>query len=330
MPNDLRKPKEPRPKYWITAPFHWIEWCLEWISYSLGKLALFKVLEYCARLTILLAVILYIYEAPARRRISENNAVLAVRAAGDDIYRGSVKEFPPLYFKADSWANVAFRGLRSSILIGSALHNLERIDRTGEKYLRKIGLWSTAGIFKAFGYYRVNNYVAARNSVNDALKSKIQKLHPSDEALMNALAHLITIDQVQHLISFRGIKENEEMSKDGFKANIKTPSVNAIAGLDEARKFIAPRDREQIYLIQAQLAAYRNLKIGYRKFAPEGRDSVPAELRNDAQNRFQDLSDVLLVALGSGRDRSNILLYWHKLTDLNAPENRCMKKEICE
>jgi hypothetical protein len=119
------------------------------------------------------------------------------------------------------------------------------------------------------------------------------------------------------------------MSKNDFDANIKTPLLNATTILDDARKLIAPDEPVQIYLIQAQLAAYRNLKIGYRKFAPRGRDSVPGELKNDAQNRLQDLSDVLLAVIGSGKERSNLLLYWYKLTGLDAPENNCRKTEIC-
>ena len=56
---------------------------------------------------------------------------------------------------------------------------------------------------------------------------------------------------------------------------------------------------------------------------------MPGELKNQAQDRLQDLSDVLLATIGSGKERSNLLLYWHKLTGLSAPENRCKNKDIC-
>ena len=211
----------------------------------------------------------------------------------------------------------------------SVLVSLDRLDPQEVQRLRQDKLWGNVLALKALAQWRLRLYPHAKKTANAALELPGDELHPRDRTLMTALPALIRIDQVHHFISLREIQENEEISKSDFDANIRTPLLNATSILDEARRLVAPDEPVQIYLIQAQLAAYRNLKIGYRKFAPEGRDSVPSELKNEAQDRLQDLSDVLLATIGSGKERSNLLLYWHKLIGLNAPENRCKKREIC-
>jgi len=211
----------------------------------------------------------------------------------------------------------------------SVLVSLDRLDPQEVNRLKQDKLWGNVLALKALAQWRLRLYPQAKKTADAALLLPGDELHPRDRTLMTALPALVRIDQVHHFISLREIKDNEEMSKNDFDPNIRTPLLNATTILDKARRLVAPDEPVQIYLIQAQLAAYRNLKIGYRKFRPEGRDSVPSALKNDAQDRLQDLSDVLLATTGPGKERSNLLLYWHKLMGLNAPDNKCQKKEIC-
>ena len=211
----------------------------------------------------------------------------------------------------------------------SVLVSLDRLDPQEISRLKGDKLWGNVLALKALTQWRLRLYPQAKKTVTAALQLPVDELHPRDRTLMTALPALIRIDQVHHFISLRERNENEEISKNDFDANIRTPLLNATSILDEARRLVAPDEPIQIYLIQAQLAAYRNLKIGYRKFSPEGRDSVPGAVKNEAQDRLQDLSDVLLATIGSGDERSNLLLYWHKLIGLNAPDNKCQKREIC-
>ena len=209
------------------------------------------------------------------------------------------------------------------------LVSLDRLDPQEISRLKGDKLWGNVLALKALTQWRLRLYPQAKKTATAALQLPFDELHPRDRTLMTALPALIRIDQVHHFISLREGNENEEISKDNFDTNIRTPLLNATTILDEARRLVAPDEPIQIYLIQAQLAAYRNLKIGYRKFSPEGRDSVPGAVKNEAQDRLQDLSDVLLATIGSGNERSNLLLYWHKLIGLDAPDNRCQKREIC-
>jgi hypothetical protein len=211
----------------------------------------------------------------------------------------------------------------------SVLVSLDRLDPLEINRLKGDKLWGNVLALKALTQWRLRLYPHAKKTVTAALELPGDALHPRDRTLMTALPALIRIDQVHHFIALREKNEKEEISKNDFDVNIRTPLLNAATLLDEARGIVAPDEPIQIYLIQAQLAAYRNLKIGYRKFSPEGRNSVPGALKNEAQERLQDLSDVLLATIGSGDERSNLLLYWHKLIGLNAPNNKCQKREIC-
>jgi hypothetical protein len=211
----------------------------------------------------------------------------------------------------------------------SVLVSLDRLDPHEISGLKGDKLWGNVLALKALTQWRLRLYPQAKKTATAALQLSVDELHPRDRTLMTALPALIRIDQVHHFISLRERNENEEISKHDFDANIRTPLLNATTILDEARRVVTLDEPIQVYLIQAQLAAYRNLKIGYRKFSPQGRDSVPGALKNEAQDRLQDLSDVLLATVGSGNERSDLLLYWHKLTGLTAPENRCQKREIC-
>jgi len=209
------------------------------------------------------------------------------------------------------------------------LVSLDRLDPQEISRLKGDKLWGNVLALKALTQWRLRLYPQAKKTATEALQLPVDELHPRDRTLMTALPALIRIDQVHHFISLRERNENEEISKNDFDANIRTPLLNATTILDEARRLVAPDEPIQVYLIQTQLAVYRNLKIGYRKFLPEGMDSVPGAVKNEAQDRLQDLSDVLLATIGSGEQRSNLLLYWYKLIGLNAPDNRCQKREIC-
>ena len=83
MSDAEKRPVKPDLKWEtdLSAPWYWLEWKMEWIVYGLNKLAIFKILEYVAKLTLLLALILYFYEAPQRKRQAELNAWQIVNSA---------------------------------------------------------------------------------------------------------------------------------------------------------------------------------------------------------------------------------------------------------
>ena len=79
--NDTIKPNKPSPSHWYTAPFLWTEWYLSFISYSLNKLAIIKLLEIAGKATVLVAIILWFYEAPQRKMKGIRDAWIVINSA---------------------------------------------------------------------------------------------------------------------------------------------------------------------------------------------------------------------------------------------------------
>jgi Pentapeptide repeats (8 copies) len=82
---EASKPQPKPPARWETQnkarryplwvrPFVWAEWCMEWAAYCLSEFALFTVLEYLGKLSIVVAVIFYFLEAPTRRKQAQYDA----------------------------------------------------------------------------------------------------------------------------------------------------------------------------------------------------------------------------------------------------------------
>jgi len=75
MSEEEERPVKPelelKGKMYFLAPVIWLEWIMEWIVYVLSKLAFFKILEYAAKLTILISLIIYFLQGPARERQAE-------------------------------------------------------------------------------------------------------------------------------------------------------------------------------------------------------------------------------------------------------------------
>jgi len=79
MSDAEKRPVEPDLKWEtdLSAPFIWLEWKMECIVYVLSKLAFFKILEYAAKLTILISLIIYFLQGEARERQAEQRKVQA-------------------------------------------------------------------------------------------------------------------------------------------------------------------------------------------------------------------------------------------------------------
>jgi len=82
MADKLGRPIRPKPRSYVSAPFLWIDWALQWIAYLAGNLAVFRVLEYAGKLTVLVALIAWIAEYPQRQQAAVRTAWSIVNAKG--------------------------------------------------------------------------------------------------------------------------------------------------------------------------------------------------------------------------------------------------------
>jgi hypothetical protein len=79
-PAPWAKFRESIRRRWL-APFYWLEWIWEWIAFALSNWAFLEVLEYAGRLSLLIGVIFYFYEAPDRKKQKHYQAWQVINTA---------------------------------------------------------------------------------------------------------------------------------------------------------------------------------------------------------------------------------------------------------
>jgi Pentapeptide repeats (8 copies) len=82
MADQVSRPIVPTPTSYASAPLLWIDWACQWLAYLAGNLAVFRVLEYAGKLTVLIALIAWIADYPERQRTAIRGAWSVVNAKG--------------------------------------------------------------------------------------------------------------------------------------------------------------------------------------------------------------------------------------------------------
>ncbi len=119
MSDTEKRPVKPDLKWSsdLSAPFIWLEWIMEWIVYGFSKLVFFKILEYAAKLTILLALILYVLEVPERKRQAELNAWQIVNSAIEQ--KAASGRVEALEYLNNAGVDLNFLSVPNAYLIGT-------------------------------------------------------------------------------------------------------------------------------------------------------------------------------------------------------------------
>ena len=194
----------------------------------------------------------------------------------------------------------------------SALLSINKIYPSEKKQLKSDKILGNILFLKAIVQWRIGDYEKALNTANEAYKEAGDQLFPRDTAVLAALPGLIKTD-----LAFKRIKkmkkETKERKLEIFKDEI-SPRLNAeghgaVHDIMLARKKVNKEHEVNLYLIQAQLGAYRNYQLAYQlahdKHSPDNRDKSKIA----AQYNLQDLKD-LLVAL---KKTEEVFDYWKSL-----------------
>src|SRR5260370_26137730 len=80
--DELSRPVRPSSTSPLSAPFQWIDWTCQWIAYLASNLAVFRVLEYAGKLTVLVALITWLADYPERQKTAIRTAWSVVDAKG--------------------------------------------------------------------------------------------------------------------------------------------------------------------------------------------------------------------------------------------------------
>jgi len=194
----------------------------------------------------------------------------------------------------------------------SALLSISKIDANDEKSLRADGLWGTALTLKALCEWRLGKFDQALDIANkEAGNSTAGQIFPRDRALLAALPGLIMTDQAYDKILNK--KPLQEV------VDLLTGPSGAIIKIQSARDFVDKDHPVQVYLIQAQLAAYRNYRVAQRQLA--GIETIPVDNpnRKKAADQLMELKQLLKDNNPAPAGQS-LILYWAALIGMSPPK----------
>ena len=189
----------------------------------------------------------------------------------------------------------------------SALLLLNRIISESSDKLRNDQLLGDALTLKALCEWRLGQFSNAVATAQSAQSAAADQLFPRDRALLRALPGLIKTDQAyQKIMERKPLPEIEQLLVSGN---------GAVADVQAAREGVDRDHPVQVFLLQAQLAAYRNFTVA--EFRLNNNATVPLDhpARVKASTQLREL-DRLCKASGAG---PNLVNYWQKLCALDFP-----------
>jgi tetratricopeptide (TPR) repeat protein len=235
-------------------------------------------------------------------------SVNRLREAQDSFNQAAAAENAARFDANPSDTAASLASVRSGY--ASALLSLGKLEPKDQQSLQQDGLWSTALTLKALCQWRLGQYDQALTAANEALNTSTNQVYPRDAALLGALPGLIKTDQ-----GYSKILTNAPFAD--IQALL-TGDNGAVANLQSARALVDKDHPVQIYLIQAQLAAYRNFQVAQDRL----NNHVPLDpghpARTNAVAQLKEL-DRLLKVHKPGASGQELVTYWQKLCGLPPP-----------
>jgi hypothetical protein len=193
----------------------------------------------------------------------------------------------------------------------SALLSLSKLAPNDEKRLRQDGLWGTTLTLKALSQWRLGQFQSALASAAEAQKTAAEQLYPRDRAVLAALPGLIKTDQAYSKIQTSGTPFADVEA-------LLIGDNGAVDNIQRGRDLVDKDHPVQIYLLQAQLAAYLNYLVGQDRL--NNHATVPPEhpARVKANAQLKEL-DRLLKMQQPGSPNQGLVNYWAQRCALDVP-----------
>ena len=198
----------------------------------------------------------------------------------------------------------------------SALLSINDIGDDDIKSLKDDHLWGTVLTLKALCQWRIGLYSKALETANDAKENYTEQIFPRDLAMLMALPGLIKTDQAYAKIKAfnKDKKDSLEIVEDlqEIKDLLTDERNGAVKDIQNARNFLEKKHPVQIYLIQAQLAAYRNYMVALYEINNQLVDEQdPA--RKKANNQLKAFEELIEKLHKEDSELKKLHKYWKNL-----------------
>lgn len=170
----------------------------------------------------------------------------------------------------------------------SALLSLGRLEQQDVDRLKSDKLWGNVLALKALAQWKLGLLDQARQTAAEAQQAGADQILPRDRALLIALPGLIKTDEAFAALQ-RLPAEPGAAQRSAALRNIQLLVSDAGDAIDKGRAAAGAAHPVQVYLIQAELAAFRNLQFAHEMLGEGDDRALPAGRRADVQRLLKDL-----------------------------------------
>jgi len=212
----------------------------------------------------------------------------------------------------------------------AALVILRQMTDEEKDALKKEKLMGVKLTLEGLILWRLGKYEEALDITDQVEGQAKDQIYPRDSIIINALPDLIKIDLAYMMIREAKYSNNEEKKKvlkdvvpllvemDETKAKRHWSAVQHIKAV---RQKLNKNHPIQSYLIQAQLAAYRNYKVAYTSISGSTHKNVPDnKYKKEASYNLKDL-EVLITTIEGSETSGKLKRYWGMRCNIK-PEER--------
>lgn len=170
----------------------------------------------------------------------------------------------------------------------SALLSLDRLEAKDVERLKQDKLWGNVLALKALAQWKLGLLDRARDTARDVQQAGANQVYPRDRALLLALPGLIKTDEAFAALQRVPAEPTPEQRAATLK-NVQLLVADAGDAIDRGRGAVEPAHPVQVYLIQAKLAALRNLQSAHERLGDGDARTLPREPRLEVQRQLKEL-----------------------------------------
>ena len=193
----------------------------------------------------------------------------------------------------------------------SVLLSISKIYPVQKAFLKENRLLGITLSLRALALWRTGDFEGALETADLAKKEAPEQLYPRDAAVIEAMPGLIKTDLAFKRIGEMEGKDAEEKRKI-LDQEIRPRLVGengAVADIDRARRKAAGEHKVKVYLISAQMAAFRNYQVAYQQ-AHDGRDPPDSDTAKMAARKNLGDLDSLVRNLSMDDSGKELVEYW--------------------
>ena len=170
----------------------------------------------------------------------------------------------------------------------SALLSLDRLESGDVDRLKRDGLWGNVLALKALAQWKLGLADEAQRTATEIHHGGAGPVHPRDRALLLALPGLIKTDEAYAALQ-RLPAEPGPTQRAATLRNVQRLVADAGEAIDRGRGAVDPAHPVHVYLIQARLAALRNLQVAHERLGDGEARTLPAGRRAEVQRGLKEL-----------------------------------------